>query len=166
MRNDHHVHIWRWLGLGRLLATVLFVAACSVQIPQDPDGTLDRVRGDVLRVGVSHNPPWTSVDGNEPSGIEPELVREFAKTIDADVEWTIGGEETLVHQLEEGRLDLVIGGFTAKSPWVEHVALTRPYTTAPSASGEPEKYVMAVAKGENAFLVALERFLLAQDVQP
>jgi hypothetical protein len=91
------VRVWDAFLVGRLLAAVLLLTGCNVEIPQDPDGTLDRVRGGVLRVGVSINPPWTVLDNNgELSGIEPELVRRFADTVDAEVRWTVAGEESLI----------------------------------------------------------------------
>jgi polar amino acid transport system substrate-binding protein len=154
-----------------LLVLVGSVTGGCGDIPRDPGGTLDRVRGGTLRVGVSVDPPWTETPGPvtgggapTPSGIEPSLVTDFARSLDADVEWTVGGEESLVTDLEEGRLDLVVGGLTEASPWSEHVALTRPYVTVPGAGGEPERHVMAAPMGENAYLVALETFLLAHDV--
>ena len=39
----------------------------------------------------------------------------------------MGGEETLIGRLERGELDLVIGGLTADTPWVEQAAITKPY---------------------------------------
>jgi polar amino acid transport system substrate-binding protein len=165
--DDHPVRVWDGFLVGRLLAALLLVAGCNVEIPQDPDGTLDRVRGGVLRVGVSINPPWTVLANNgAPAGIEAQLVRRFADTVNAEVRWTVAGEESLVHQLEAGQLDLVIGGLTAKSPWMRQAAFTRPYAAAPGPSGESEQHVMAVPRGENAFLVTLERFLLMQEVPP
>jgi polar amino acid transport system substrate-binding protein len=145
-------------------------SGCGVDLPRDPDGSLDRIRGGTLRVGVSVDPPWTEtsvpVTGREaatPTGIEPALVTDFARSLDADVTWTVGGEESLVTDLEEGRLDLVVGGLTEASPWSEHVALTRPYVTVPGPGGRPEPHVMAAPMGENALLVSLETFLLAQE---
>lgn len=139
-------------------------------MPTNPDGTLDRVRGGVLRVGVSPAPPWTAPasDGSAPGpgGIEPDLVRAFAETLDAEVEWTSGGEQALVDGLERDELDLVVGGLTADSPWVDHATLTYPYAQATGPEGDKELHVMAVQVGENAFLVELERFLLDQDVRP
>lgn len=95
-----------------------------------------------------------------------DLVSDFAATIDADVQWSAGGEESLVHRLERGELDLVIGGLTAQSPWTAQVVLTKPYVTVPGPDGEPEDHVMAAPMGENAFLVKLETFLLSQEVRP
>ena len=149
------------------LAAVLALGGCSVTIPSDPDGTLDRVTGGTLRVGVSPNPPWTDFPNGsdqDPTGTEVELVEKFAHSIDADIEWTPGGEEALVSQLEHDGLDLLIGGLTAKSPWSSKVALTYRYTVVTGPQGEEELHVMATPSGENAFLVELERFLLEQEL--
>lgn len=153
-----------------VVAVGLLLAGCGATVPTDPEGTLDDVRGGVLRVGVSANPPWTEAEPDDdapgPGGIEPDLVREFARTLDAEVEWTRGGEETLVDQLDRDELDLVVGGLTSSSPWSEHAALTYPYAHTTGPEGTPEAHVMAVQLGENAFLTELERFLLEQDVDP
>jgi hypothetical protein len=74
----------------KIVAALAAVAVVGCQFPADPDGTLERVRGGgtPLRVGVSEHDPWVRLDGGEPGGIEPELVRRFAATIDARIEWT------------------------------------------------------------------------------
>lgn len=158
---------------GRAISSLVVLAllcGCSANFPTDPDGTLERVRDGVLRVGVSPNPPWTdqSVDLDPPAltGIEVSLVEAFADSLDAELEWTTGGEETLIMELERDELDLVIGGLTAESPWSSHAALTYPFAETLGPDGAKEMHVMAASMGENAFLVELERFLLAQDVRP
>ncbi|MEE6294695.1 transporter substrate-binding domain-containing protein [Georgenia wangjunii] len=143
---------------------VLLLAGCGARIPSDPDGTLDQVRGSVLRVGVSPNEPWTEVTGDDASGLEVDLVTDFADSLDASVAWTTGGEESLIGKLERGELDLVIGGLTAASPWADKASLTTAYTFAVGPDGAEEAHVMAVPMGENAFLVELETFLLGSDV--
>ncbi len=149
------------------VAVCLTVAlgGCGLDIPTDPDGTLQRVSGGQLRVGVSAQPPWTSqLLDVEPDGVEIELVQDFARSLDAQVEWEAGGEEHLVSGLERGELDLVVGGITAKTPWSQKAAVTRPYATVTDAEGKPADHVMLTPLGENAFLVALERFLATADV--
>ncbi|MFC8192614.1 transporter substrate-binding domain-containing protein [Cellulomonas sp. NPDC057328] len=144
------------------------VAGCGVTVPSDPDGTLDRVRGGQLRVGVTPNAPWTELPAGEdgaPAGLEVDLVTGFAEHLGADVDWEVGSEEELVGALEDGDVDVVVGGLTARSPWASRAALTRPYVTVPGERGEEENHVMATRTGENAFLVELERYLIAQDVQ-
>jgi polar amino acid transport system substrate-binding protein len=150
--------MWLTLSVAGVLAAVL--AGCGTSVPADPEGTLDRVRDGILRVGVSPNPPWTELrDRADPTGLETELARNFATGLNAHIEWTTGGEQQLVDALEHGELDLLVGGLTKDSPWTEKVSLTRPYATTDDGRGGTEQHVMAVRMGENAFLVELETFL-------
>lgn len=137
-----------------LLATAL--AGCGLTIPADPEGTLQSVSGGELRVGVSPDPGLVSRD-DPPTGSIPELVSGFASSIDADVEWTVASEETLVGMLERGDLDLVAGGMTDATPWIDKAGVTRGYPGVDGADGR--SLVMLVPLGENAFLSALERYL-------
>ncbi len=152
----------RWLARPAVAVLALaLLAGCGLTAPADPEGTLDRVRGDVLRVGVTHHEPWVVLtDGGDPSGDEPALLETFAASLDADIDWTVGNEESLVAALERGELDVVVGGFTDATPWADRAATTVPYTEAPGPDGSPQKHVMLVRMGENRFLVALETFLL------
>jgi polar amino acid transport system substrate-binding protein len=143
------------------LATLVSLPGCAV--PVDPEGTLERVSGGVLRVGMSPQEPWTALDDGERSGVEVRLIEEFAAERDADVDWQDGGEESLIGQLHRGELDVVVGGLTEKTPWSSHAALTRPYVVVTGPEGSPEPHVMAARMGENALLVALERFLLERE---
>ena len=144
-----------------LVAVAVGVALATgcASIPVDPEGTLERASGGVLRVGMSQHEPWTAMQDGERSGVEVDLVEEFAADIDAEVEWSDGGEESLIEELHRGELDVVVGGLTEKSPWISQAALTRPYVVVTGSTGSPEPHVMATRMGENALLVALERFL-------
>ncbi|HEU5484287.1 MAG TPA: transporter substrate-binding domain-containing protein [Microlunatus sp.] len=145
--------------VGLLLAT-LALTSCGLSVPADPEDTLERVTQGTLRVGVSPQPPWTGVDADgEPTGPEIDLVTGFAERLDAEVDWVVGGEEQLVTLLEHGDLDLVVGGFTADTPWSEQAAVTRPYHEGVDATGESVELVMLARMGENAFLRDLETFL-------
>ncbi|MDR6689913.1 ABC-type amino acid transport substrate-binding protein [Microbacterium sp. 1154] len=140
--------------------TVLMLAGCGIRIPSDPDGTLDAVEGGVLRAGVSPNGEWVRGDEGEPTGIEIDALTAFARSLDADVEWTVGSEESLVRGLGEGDLDVVAGGLTEKTPWTSKAGVTRPYAEAPLEDGSTVKLVMLVPLGENAFVSRLETFLI------
>jgi polar amino acid transport system substrate-binding protein len=149
------------------LAATLVLTGCASSFPADPNGTLDRVTGGTLRVGISPNDDWTDItDGGEASGIEVTLVEEFADRIGAEVAWTEGGEEKLFTDLQAGRLDLVIGGLTESTPWSEKAAITKPFDQVTTSDGKTVKHVMAAAMGENAFLLELERFLISQETAP
>jgi polar amino acid transport system substrate-binding protein len=148
------------------LVLAVSLSGCASSFPADPEKTLERVSGGTLRVGISPNGEWTDVsDGGEASGIEVTLVEEFAQSIEAEVAWVEGGEEQLFTLLHEGSLDMVVGGLTDKTPWVNKGAVTRPFTEVSTSKG-PEKHVMATAMGENALLLELERFLLNQEGAP
>lgn len=152
------------------LTAAALLGGCGLTIPSDPGGTLETVRGGQLNVGVSPNPPWTDVPTGtqdaQPTGVEVDLVTEFAQTLDAEVEWTVGGEEQLMKDLEGGSLQVVIGGLTAESPWSSHAALTTPYVSVTGPDGQDEQHVVATPMGENAFMVELERFLLDNAPEP
>jgi polar amino acid transport system substrate-binding protein len=147
-----------------LVAAVVLLAGCGTSLlpddyPADPDGTLDRIRADgVVRVGASPRPGWVEVGDGDPTGREPGLVEAFAESLGAEVEWTVTGEEDLVRLLEEGEIDLAVGGFTDTNAWVDKVGLTRSYAEV-EVAGTTEAHVMMVPMGENALMSRLERWL-------
>jgi polar amino acid transport system substrate-binding protein len=110
-----------------LLLVAVLLAGC--QYPRDPEGTLDRVRGGVMRVGVTHVDPWVKLDGGAPGGVEVELLQRFAQTLDAEIEWVEGSETELMEALHGRQLDVVVAGLTRRSEWQRIVALTRPFVS-------------------------------------
>ncbi len=150
-----------------VLGFMLCLAGCNM--PRDPEGSFERIQGGVLRAGITANQPWTSVAGEtstdseppdpepasfQPTGIEVELLQQFAREIDARIEWTHGSESELFDGLERGSLDVVIGGLKDDTPWSSKVALTQPYLAL-----QGDKHVMAVRQGENRWLLELDKFL-------
>jgi polar amino acid transport system substrate-binding protein len=109
-----------------ILAALLCAAGCS-DLPRDPRGTLGRVRGGRLRVGLVEQRPWVARAAGEPSGAEVELVRQLAGELGSAAEWTWGGEQQHMEALAQFELDLVAGGLTDDSPWGKRVGLTKPY---------------------------------------
>ncbi len=136
-----------------LLVLTLLLTSCG--LPRDPEGTLDRVQGKFMRVGVVESAPWTIVeeDGDR-AGVEVELIRGLAAELGAEIEWIDGPEAEIFESIELGNLDLAIGGFTADNPWSSKVSFIQPYFTL----GE-DQHVMAVPHGENAWIVRVERYL-------
>jgi polar amino acid transport system substrate-binding protein len=106
---------------------VLCLAAAACDYPRDPEGTLDRVEGGTMRVGVAHNPPWVDLSGPRPEGVEVELIERFAEQLEAEIEWFEGTESDLVEAMRGFQLDVLIAGLTRASLFRKHVALTRPY---------------------------------------
>lgn len=123
-----------WLSIVVVLVG-LSVTGC--QWPRDAAGTLDRVRGGEMRVGVVVNPPWTEVDGDAVSGAESVLVHRFADSLGARVRWVPGSESELMKALSERTLDLVVGGLDTDSPWEQDAALTADYFTTAAVVAVP-----------------------------
>ncbi|MFS0892607.1 transporter substrate-binding domain-containing protein [Microbacterium sp. 179-I 3D3 NHS] len=147
----------RQAGLAVGVVAVIALTGCGVTVPADPDGTLQSVTGGELRVGTSADAGLVEVVDGEPRGSIVDLVDDFADSIDAQPTWTVASEETLVTRLEAGDLDLIAGGITADTPWLDRAGVSRGYTGIDGADGR--EIVMLVPLGENAFLSALESFL-------
>ena len=159
---------------GLLLAALLALPGCGSTFPADPQGTLEKATGGTLRVGASINGDWVRISapgggelrsgdlqGSDVQGTEAELVKGFAAQLGADIEWVAGTEQVLTDELKHGGLDLVIGGLDDKTPWVTHAGLTRPYAESRDERGNLHKHIMLVPLGENAFLLELDKFLMA-----
>ncbi|QHF25889.1 ABC transporter substrate-binding protein [Rathayibacter sp. VKM Ac-2804] len=148
-------------GAGVVLAVAL-LSGCG--IPSDPDGTLEGVRGQVLTVGATAARDRVSLSaGEEPTGIEPDLVRAFADTLDADVVFVEGSEAELVDLLDRDAIDIAVGGFLEDTPWTDHAGTSLSYAETRSPTGTTDRHVLLVPLGENALLLALDRFLTDQE---
>jgi polar amino acid transport system substrate-binding protein len=105
---------------------LLLTCGCH-SLPRDPKSTLNLVHRRPLRVGLIENAPWVVRDGDEPTGTEVDLVREFAAQLGTTPKWHWGGEEEQIEALEHFALDLVIGGMSSRTPWKQKIGLTSPY---------------------------------------
>lgn len=143
----------RWALAGLCVASAL---GCG-DVPRDPEGTLERVRGNVLVVGVTDSPPHIVRSGPDANGPEADLIREIAEGLDARIVWRWGPLEDHFTALERFEIDLVAGGLTDRTPWRDRVGLTRPYIERAGGGG-----VLAAPPGENGFLVALDRHIVAR----
>lgn len=109
------------------------------EFPRDAKRTLEEVRGGerALRVGWTQAEPWVRAQPGlkGPEGLEVELVRRWAASIGARVEWVSGSEAQLVRALQRHALDLAVGGFSDNAPWGSRIGQTQPYLKAELAIG-------------------------------
>lgn len=143
------------IGFGLVLGVLTLVLQGCDQWPADPRNSLNSAleRG-TLRVGVIANPPWVELaDPTAPTGVESDLVAQFAAEHDLVVDWRTGGVEEQIEALRAYELDLLIGGFTRSNPWKAEVGNSFPHH---------EDRVLLTPPGENALLMAVERFLFQQ----
>ena len=98
-----------------------------------------------MRVGLVANEPWTRMDG-EPSGVEVELVEDFAVELDAETVYVRGTTPELLEATRQGEVDVLIGSFTTESPGVreqKEAGITRAYLAT--------RFVVGVPAGEETF---------------
>ncbi len=122
-------------------ALFLFLTACN--FPQDPNGSFKKAKNNSLRIGVVTKADSSSVT-------EKNLIDGFAANEGLQTEYYNGTETELVKQLEEFKLDIVMGGFKKKSVWKKKVGMTKPYDST---------HVFFIPKGENRLLYNLETFI-------
>ncbi|MDX5346330.1 MAG: transporter substrate-binding domain-containing protein [Hymenobacteraceae bacterium] len=142
-----------------VIFALIFLQSCD-NFPKDPEDTLNKVTNGTLKIGYSENPPWVVKTAGAPTGVEPDLLKAFAQSINAEIEWTNDTEQNLFEDLEKEKLHIVIGGITKSTPWKAKVGITRMYV-----EDADRKHVMAVIRGENAFIVELEKFLFQHEAQ-
>lgn len=121
------------------------VAACDAY-PKDPDETTRRVRGSgTMRTGIVSG----DQDGNNAA---LELAGTIAGAAGAQLQSKQGSAEILIRELDDGKLDLVVGKFAKSTPWKTHAALSAPYVAERPKSDEPVLRALVKA-GENRWLM-------------
>jgi membrane-bound lytic murein transglycosylase MltF len=135
----------------KLLYFLLPLIFISCSFPKDSKDSYAKAKQEGLRVGIVNNPPFTTYHEGIASGSEVEILEEFAEKEGLKVHYVYGSESTLIKQLEDYDLHLIIGGFDKKTEWKKKAGLTTRYN---------DKNVFLIAKGENELLYRLETVLL------
>lgn len=133
-----------------LLLPLIALAGCA-DLPRDPDGTTERVRAERrFRVGIVAGAP-------APAAVpQRALLARIAAATGARSEIEFGSGEALLMRLEEGALDLVLGEFDSKSPWLARAHLLPPLQHRSNGKGET-RIAGATAHGENRWIMLLDR---------
>lgn len=129
------------------LLCILLVTAC--RLPLDPEGTSDEVQGATLKVGALMSPL---------DAVEMQAIHTIAGTFEATPQITGGDPHTLFSMLENGALHVVLGRLPKDTPFAPKIALTDPIGQL-RLEGEDHDRVLALRKGENHFLVEVNRAL-------
>ncbi|HEV2866745.1 MAG TPA: hypothetical protein VGX37_09530 [Allosphingosinicella sp.] len=131
-------------------ACLLLAAACSA-LPKDADSTLERVRAE-HRFALGIVAPGAGGDLQRRQAAFLALV---ARETGARPVTRQGPLEPLLLDLEEGRLDMVIGAVASDSPWRTRVAVVEPL--AEPGEDQPVIFAPMARNGENAWVMLIER---------
>ncbi len=134
-----HRPVFRFLVLAFLILVIVPVST-GCDFPRDPRGTLEAVRDGTMRVGIVGNDPWTRTEGRSASGVEVELLKDFAKKLGAETSFVPGTTPELLEAAKQGEVDVLIGGFTSTSPGVsegKEAGVTGTYLITRSVVGVP-----------------------------
>lgn len=137
------------MGRIGLAIAVLALAGCA-DIPRDPEGTEALVRKTgAIRIG------WTM--GAQPDPAVLVALGKLQSETGASIQSRVADGETLLSELEDGKLDLVYGRYAMDSPWAPKVHLGR----ALGLREEPAKTVaaprFAMRNGENGWIMRVEK---------
>jgi polar amino acid transport system substrate-binding protein len=93
-----------------------------------------------MRVGIVNHYPWTQMEEGRASGVEAELLREFAGELETEIVFVQGTVPELLEAARQGEVDVVAGGFTNTSPGVsegKEAGITSPYLVTRFVVGVP-----------------------------
>lgn len=124
-------------GLGAAVAAVtaaLSLTACgsddssasAVAADCKPAHDITTVEEGVLTVALTNTPPYSYEEGGELAGIDSAIVAELAATECLEVEYAPYTYATAVPAVEQGRVDVAIGGFYRTAARAEVVTLSAP----------------------------------------
>lgn len=153
-----------------LILLLCTIALTSCRYPRDIEGTLDKVKGGFLDVGVTENAPWVIRTDTGAVGLEPDIVMDLAEKLDAEVRWHWGNESALLEALKQFQLDLVIGGLTKSKRLSSVAALTKPYFSSVYTVGVPRPAPLPLSLDDLTVTVPavnhLHKALVGKGAQP
>jgi polar amino acid transport system substrate-binding protein len=140
-----HASVLTYRPVFRILVLVFLILALvpisvGCDFPRDPRGTLEAVRNGTMRVGIVGNDPWTRTEGRSASGVEVELLEDFAGELGAETSFVPGTTPELLEAAKQGEVDVLVGGFTDTSPGVsegKEVGVTGTYLITRTVVGVP-----------------------------
>ncbi len=136
-----------------LLISISLVAAACSEFPKDTEGTSENVEASGMRLG------W--IEGDRDDRDIGSLVGSLERSTGRPARVEFGSAEMLLTELEAGKLDLVVGTFDAKSPWISRVTFSRPVAVHERPYGTVEAKA-AMRNGEHAWAVKVDEVVLKQ----
>jgi len=112
-----------------LCTTLLLIgSACNTTPAPQPQPTPAEQKQEVLRVGVSETaPPMIFLQDDKPAGIEADLARQLAEALGMEIRFVSIYWPNLIHELRDGRIDIIMAGMSVTDERNRRVAFAEPY---------------------------------------
>lgn len=118
----------RWIVIGLCIACLLGLAACGGrEAAKNPELEGVRTAG-VLKIGVAVCPPFSQKDGEgQWSGFDVELARLVCRRLGVEPEFVELAWDARSSALEDGQVDCLWSGLTARSDLLEQMDFSQSY---------------------------------------
>ncbi len=136
------------LGLA-LAAGAIGLSGCD--LPKDPESTLRSVTGKTLKVGLLVDPAHLHDE-------DGQAIARLGQALSADISLQRAAPDILVTKLETGDIHLLVGDLPKDTVLAKRLGLSNKIGTV-AVDGEGHDRVVGVRRGENAFLLFVNRTL-------
>lgn len=134
------------------LALVFALCACA-PFPRDAAGTTERIeRTSIMRVGI--------VSGTSEWSEAAAIAHQLASAHGAIIKTKPGPAARLLKDLDEGRIDLLIGEFGRSGPIAKETSLSEAIGQPEPKDGNLPVVRLARKQGENSLILASDRLAL------
>jgi DNA-binding transcriptional LysR family regulator len=138
----------------RLVCLILALVVGGCGMPRDVEGTSDAIAAaGTIRIGLATH---SGAAGPDDARLASHLIARLERETGAHARIVRETSEPLLLDLEAGELDLVIGSFDAKTPWVKRVSFAPALAT--RQRGEAKLELKAAGRnGESRWISLIER---------
>lgn len=128
MKRNNVYAIGSVLAIGALLLSGCSGSSASEDVADDcvAESSFTTTEDGVVTVALTNTPPYSLEEGNEISGIDGDLVKEFAEANCLGVEYAPYTYATAIPAIEQGRADISTGGFYRTADRADVVTLSTP----------------------------------------
>ena len=84
----------------------------------------------VIKVGITADyPPFVYLENHKIVGFDIDLINEIAKKLDKKIQFIDMAFNVLITGIQQGKIDIIVGGLTPDDQRKNHVFFTKPYLT-------------------------------------
>jgi polar amino acid transport system substrate-binding protein len=156
----------RSAGLASLaLVAASTLAACGDDAVSAEASELDTLEPGVIRVAIQPYAPYTSMEGNELTGLDSDILKAAAENLGLEVEAQVTDFNGMLGGVQSHRVDMSIGGIAWSEERQEEGLFTDPaYYSPPAMAVQGSETVATVADLENKDLGTVTGYVWVKSI--